>query len=378
MENLRAKSHKMKVEKFLDEYLKHYSNYKEYWNYEDGCVLMGCRQMHEATGDEAYYEFIATYLKDFIQEDGNIEHYELGKFNIDSINAGKVLFYIYEKTGEEKYRKAIEFIMEQLRAHPRCECGNFWHKNIYPNQIWLDGLYMAQPFYMEYETKYNQKENYNDITRQFVNVRKYLFNDEKKLYYHAYDEAKIQPWCNKQTGCSPNFWLRSMGWYLMALVDVLDNMSQEIYEQYRILGDLFKEAVNGILQYADEDTELFFQVIDRSDVEGNYIETSGSAMVAYAIIKGCRLGILSKEKYADTGIGIIDLLIELNLIEDETGIHLTDICHVAGLGPGEQRDGSVEYYLSEKKVSDDSKGVGPFMMAYAQMLMYEKEQGGLG
>lgn len=367
----------MKVETFLDGYLKGYKNYKDYWNYEDGCVLMGCKQMHEATGDEKYYEFIIKYLQDFITSDGSINHYELGKYNIDSINAGKVLFYIYEKTQDEKYRKAIEFMMDQLRSHPRCACGNFWHKEIYPNQIWLDGLYMAQPFYMEYETKYDHRKEYHDIINQFECVRKYLYNNEKGLYYHAYDEARIQPWCNKETGCSPNFWLRSMGWYLMALVDVMDHMSQEIYEQYRTLMTIFKEAIKGILQYQDQESKLFYQVIDRSDVVGNYLETSGTAMVAYAIIKGCRMGILAKEKYADTGVAIVEALIENKLIEDESGIHLKDICHVAGLGPGDQRDGSVEYYLSEKRVSDDSKGVGPFMMAYAQMVMLKKEQGGL-
>ncbi len=367
----------MKVEKFLDKYLGRYENYKEYWNYEDGCVLMGCQQMLEATEDDKYYKFIVNYLQDFINEDGTINNYELGKFNIDSINAGKVLFYIYEKTGDIKYKKAIEFLMNQLRQHPRCKSGNFWHKQIYPNQIWLDGLYMAQPFYMEYETKFNNKEKYHDIVSQFQNVRRYLFNEKKGLYYHAYDEARIQPWCNKDNGCSPNFWLRSMGWYLMALVDVMDHMSKEIYELYRDLEMLFKEALNGILQYQDKKTGLFYQVIDRSDIKNNYLETSGSAMIGYAIIKACRIGILSKEKYAKIGVDIVDALIELKLIAEEDDFHLTGICHVAGLGPGEQRDGSVEYYLSEKIVSDDSKGVGPFMMAYAQKLMLDKTQGGI-
>ena len=162
----------------------------------------------------------------------------------------------------------------------------------------------------------------------------------------------------------------------MALVDVLDHMSEEIYELYRDLEMLFKEALNGILQYQDKKTGLFYQVIDRSDIKNNYLETSGSAMIGYAIIKACRIGILSKEKYAAIGVGIVDALIELKLKSEEDDVHLTGICHVAGLGPGEQRDGSVEYYLSEKIVSDDSKGVGPFMMAYAQKLLLDKMQGG--
>ncbi len=363
----------MNVTRFIDGYLSGYKNYKSYWNYEDGCVLMGCLQLYVATAEEKYYDFIVNYLSAFINDDGSINNYELDKFNIDSINAGKVLFFVYKKSGEEKYRKAIEFLMDQLRKHPRTQSNNFWHKQIYPNQVWLDGLYMAQPFYMEYETTFNKKENYNDIVSQFENVRKFMYDEEKKLYYHGYDEARIQPWANRKTGLSPNFWLRSMGWYLMALIDVIDTMSVEIFEHYHRLCEIFKEAVNGILQYQYSNTKLFYQVIDKKDVSGNYTETSGSAMVAYSIMKGCRLGVLSKEKYENFGTETMDALIEQKLQEDNGEIVLKDICWVAGLGPGEQRDGSVEYYLSEKIVQNDSKGVGPFMMAYAQMLMLKAE-----
>lgn len=365
----------MKVEKFFDTYLNGYQNYKTYWNYEDGCVLVGAQQMYEATGDEKYFQFIEKYLKHFITEDGSIEHYEMDKYSIDSINSGKVLFFMYNKTGEEKYRKAIEVVMSQVRNQPRCKCGNFYHKKIYPDQIWLDGLYMAQPFYMEYETRYNKKEKYNDIISQFENVQKYLYDDEKGLCYHAYDEMKEQFWADKETGRSGNFWLRSMGWYLMALVDTMDHMSFEIYEQYRKLQDIFKLVLKGILKYQDKDSKLFYQVIDRSDVEENYLETSGSAMVGYAILKACRMGILLKEKYASVGMEIVESLMENKLLEQEDGIHLTGICLAAGLGPASspERDGSVAYYLSEKVVSDDSKGVGPFMMAYSQYLQLKKE-----
>lgn len=365
----------MKAENHIRKYLTEYHNYKEYWNYEDGCVLIGAKQLYEATGEELYFTFIETYLKHFVMDDGTISHYQTDKFNIDSINSGKILFFMYEKTGEEKYRKAIEFVMDQLRKHPRCKCGNFFHKQIYPNQIWLDGLYMAQPFYMEYETKFDKKEQYNDIINQFENVQKYLYDKDKGLCYHACDVEKVQSWANKETGCSANFWLRSMGWYMMALVDTMDAMSIEIYEQYRKLQDIFKLMLKGILHYQDEETGLFYQVIDRSDVEGNYLETSGSAMIGYAIMKACRMGILLKEKYEPIGTGIFESLIENKLQEENSSMHLKGICEMAGLGPENrpERDGSVSYYLSEKIVDDDPKGVGPFMMAYAQYLQLKKE-----
>ncbi|MBQ8597747.1 MAG: glycoside hydrolase family 88 protein [Lachnospiraceae bacterium] len=362
-------------EQYLDNYLSTYKNYKDYWNYEDGCVLLGAQYLYEATGEEKYFSFIQNYVKDLILEDGTITNYQVDKFNIDSINAGKILFFLYDKTGEEKYRKAIDFVMDQLRQHPRCKCGNFFHKAVYPNQIWLDGLYMAQPFYMAYETRYNKKEKYNDIISQFENVKKYLYDEEKGLCYHAYDESGEAFWADKKTGCSANFWLRSLGWYLMSFVDVMDHMSIEIYEQYRKLQDMYKLMLKGILQYQDPETGMFYQVPDRSDAEGNYLETSGSAMITYSILKACRMGILLKEKYADLGLEMVESILSEKLVQDVDGLHLTGICHMAGLGPENRtdRDGSVEYYLSEKIVSDDSKGVGPMMMAYAQYLMLKKE-----
>lgn len=360
-----------KTNQYISDSLKNFKNDTDYWNYEDGCVLMGCAQLYQATGDESYRNFVLTYLEGFIRGDGSIANYEKDKFNIDSINPGKILFYAYEWTGEEKYRKAIDILMEQVKNQPRTKCGNFWHKKIYTNQIWLDGLYMAQPFYMMYETKLGKKENYMDIIGQFKNVRQYLFDENKGLYYHAYDEAKEQFWADKVTGKSPNFWLRSMGWYLMALVDVMSEMDEAIFEQYKVLEDLLREAVTGILRYQDPENKLFYQVIDRADVKENYLETSGSAMVGYAILKGCRMGALLKDKYQAQGEAIVDSLSALMLIEEAGIIKLKGICSVAGLGPADnhRRDGSVEYYLSEPVVCDDHKGMGAYFMAYAQKLL---------
>lgn len=365
----------MSVKIFLNQYLAQYKNYKDYWNYEDGCVLLGAKQLYQAVGDQQYLDFISDYLKDLISETGTIVNYEADTYNIDSINSSKILFFMYEQTGAEKYRNAIEFTMERLRKHPRCQCGSFWHKQIYPNQIWLDGLYMAQPFYMEYETKFGNKEHYVDIIDQFRHVQSYLFCEKKGLCYHAYDETRTQFWCDQETGCSKNFWLRSMGWYLMALVDVLEVMSPEIFEHYKTLEEIFKTIIKGLLRYQDPQTGMFYQVIDRSDVNGNYLETSGSAMVGYSILKACRIGILPFEKYAGKGSQIVEGIIREQLREEDGQWHLKGICHVAGLGPdtSPHRDGSVKYYLSEKIVSDDAKGVGPFMMAYAEKIYLAKD-----
>lgn len=358
----------MDIQAYLQSYLSAYTPYKTYWNYEDGCVLSGCIALYRATGDSRCRDFVLRYLESRVTPAGGIPSYEDAQYNIDSINCGKALFFAYEQTGDARYRQAIEYVMERLRAHPRCACRSFWHKSIYPNQIWLDGLYMAQPFYMEYEMKFGGKANVSDIVSQFKNVRELMYNAEKGLYYHAYDETLTQPWASPRTGCSPNFWLRSMGWYLMALCDCLSLIDEQLFEHYKALESLFKEAVRGLARYRSKKTGLFFQVIDRAAEPGNYAETSGSAMIAYALLKGARIGVLNDEHYTPLGCDIFESLVREKLRVVEGKPALTDICQVAGLGPGAQRDGSVAYYLSEPRVADDAKGVGPFMMAYAEYL----------
>lgn len=297
----------MRTECFVKDYLQNYQNDKSDWTYEDGCILIGCQQLFEATNDEYYKQFILQYMNHFITEDGEITFFDPHNYNIDSMNTGKVLLFLYEQTKDNKYRIALERLMDGLRQYPRTECGNFWHKKVYPNQVWLDGLYMAQPFYMAYETKFNNKENYNDIMKQFNNVRKYIFSEEKQLYHHIYDESRVAPWADNATGLSQDFLLRSTGWYLMALIDTIDAMSIEIFEHYKTLVDLFKEAVKGILKYQDQKNKLFYDFIDQSNVKGNYTDTTGSIMIAYALLKGCRLGVLSKEKYQHTGMEIFEV-----------------------------------------------------------------------
>lgn len=365
----------MDVNAYLKRYLSEYKPYKTYWNYEDGCVLIGAIDLYRATGDADYRDFVLRYVERYVDADGNIPNYECNKYNIDSINCGKALFFALDETGDARYQKAIEFHMQRLREHPRCQCGNFWHKSSYPWQIWLDGLYMAQPFYMAYDMRFGGMANVADIVHQFENVRKYLYDEEKGLYYHAFDEAREQPWADKKTGHSPNFWLRSMGWYLMALVDCMALVNEQLMEHYKALEGIFREAIHGIVRYQDAKTGLFYQVIDHGDDPDNYTETSGSAMIAYALLKGVRIGALLADRYAPIGLRTFEGIVSQKLAVGEDGhMHLNDICQVAGLGPGEKRDGSVAYYLSEPRVADDSKGVGPFMMAYAEWLMAKDAQ----
>lgn len=345
------------------------------WNYEDGCVMSGSILMYQVTGDKFYKDVVVKYIDSFIKEDGGIRTYHPEEYNIDSINCGKALFFLYEETGKDKYKKALDLLRSQLDSHPRTKTGNFWHKKIYPWQIWLDGLYMAQPFYMTYERKFGDQKNYADIIDQFKHVRELMFNEKSSLYYHGYDEHRAQGWADKETGLSKNHWLRAMGWYVIALIDTIDEMRMPGSPEEELLNNIFCEAVTGIMKYQDAGSKLFYQVIDRSDVQGNYLETSGSAMVAYAILKGCCLNVLEPELYAGAGEEILMALYQQKLLPSSNGFELVDICKVSGLGPGDSRDGSVAYYLSEPVVKDDHKGSGAFIMAFAWLLVWKNKQG---
>lgn len=358
------------LENYFKTYINQFKPYKGFWCYEDGVILKGALDLYLATNDEFYWSYIQNYLNEFVDQEGNLKGYQASEYNIDHVNAGKVLFFAYNKTKDERYKIAINHQMDQLLTHPRTKSGNFWHKNRYPHQVWLDGLYMALPFYTEYETTFNGRQKYEDIFNQFMNVKNILRNQETGLYYHAYDESKSMFWCDEETGLSKNYWLRAEGWLLMALIDTIDKMSETIFEYYKGLIDMFAESIDHILPYQDKNSGLWHQVIDATEFEGNYLEVSGTAMVCYAILKGVRLNILD-ESYKRVAIKALQGILDTYGYEDEEGYHIGGICEVAGLGSfnGVVRDGSIEYYISEKVVPDEAKGIGPLMMAYAEFLL---------
>lgn len=339
-----------------------------HWNYIDGCMINSLYELYKTTGLEKYINFIKKFVDYYVFEDGTIRGYDPLKYSTDDVCESRILFDLYNETKEEKYKKAIELSYSQVKHHPRTSTGNFWHKKIYPNQVWLDGLYMIQPFYVRYETIHGKK-NYADTVSQFKNVRNIMFDEEAKLYYHGYDDSKQMFWANKETGLSKNFWLRSIGWFLVGLADCMDYMDEQMYDEFNTLKVIFKEAIDGILLYQDKESKMFWQVPNFPGREGNYLETSGSSMISYAILKGVRLGFLP-ERYRQIGVEIFDGIVAKYLTVKEDGdLNLAGICLVAGLGPENnlRRDGSYEYYISEPIVENDAKGVGPLIMAYTEM-----------
>ena len=335
------------------------------WNYIDGCMMTALLAMSDITGEGQYFDFAERFIDDFVAEDGSIRSYEPEKFNLDDINEGRVLFSLLEKTGKEKYRKAAALLRRQLEQQPRTYEGNFWHKAIYPNQVWLDGIYMAQPFYALFE-KHLGSGDFRDTVSQIETVRSRMFDEEKHLYYHGYDASRSAFWADPETGRSKNFWLRSIGWFAVALADLLEILPEG--EDREKLKGIFAELMEGAARYADEDTGLYWQVVDQGGREGNYLETSGSSMLAYAMLKGVRLGALDKE-YAAKGQKTFRGIVEKYLSFTDGDLNLGGICLVAGLGPetNRRRDGSYEYYISEPVVANDAKGVAPFLLCYTEI-----------
>ncbi|MBQ2101555.1 MAG: glycoside hydrolase family 88 protein [Lachnospiraceae bacterium] len=341
------------------------------WNYIDGCMITAILALYEITGDEQYFMFAKRFVDAFVQEDGTIRTYDVKEYNLDNINTASNLFFLYEKTGEEKYKKALDLVRSQLDDMPRTKEGSFWHKAIYPNQVWLDGLYMAEPFYMHYETAFRKMGNSQDVLKQFQNVEKHMKDPATGLYYHGYDESREMYWANPETGCSANFWLRSIGWFTLALVETAQATDETLYFEKRYFQKLLENLIDALIPYQDE-SGMFYQVVNRADAQGNYLETSGTALIAYAILKAVRLGFLMP-RYRVIGEKAFQGIADKYLSKNEDGtLKLSGICLVAGLGGKTHRDGSLEYYLSEPVVENEAKGVAPFLLAYTEMLRIEK------
>ena len=337
-----------------------------HWNYIDGCMLNALLTLSEITGEAVFADFVETFVDSFVGEDGTIRTYDPAKYNLDDINEGRVLFPLYRKTGREKYRLAADRLAEQLKDQPRTWEGNFWHKRIYPDQVWLDGIYMAQPFRALYARELGDRD-YSDIVHQIETVRRRMFDPEKGLYYHGYDASKTIFWADPTTGCSKHFWLRAIGWFATALADLM-----EIVDDPAALDGLrpvFTELMAGIAPYAEADTGMYYQVVDQGAREGNYLETSGSSMIAYAMLKGARLGVLPQD-YAVLGKKTFDGILRRYFKAEGADVELGGICLVAGLGPADnpRRDGSYEYYISEPIVKNDAKGVAPLVMCYTEVI----------
>lgn len=336
------------------------------WTYDHGVVLKGIEGVWHATGDSKYFDYIKQSMDHYVNADGTIRTYKLDDYNIDNINNGRILLLLYKVTGQDKYMKAAALLRNQLETQPRTSDGGFWHKKIYPSQMWLDGLYMAEPFYAEYAATFHEESAFDDIAKQFVLMELHSRDSRTGLLYHGWDESKKQRWANQTTGRSPNFWGRAMGWYAMALVDTLDQFPEHHPQRPALLA-ILKRLATAVERYQDKKSGLWYQVLDKGGAKGNYLEASAACMFVYALAKGVRQGYLPASYLAVARKGYQGIL--TRFIETATGggVNLNGTVSVAGLGGNPYRDGSYEYYLSEKVVTNDPKGVGAFLLASVEM-----------
>ncbi|MBL7817764.1 MAG: glycoside hydrolase family 88 protein [Saprospiraceae bacterium] len=334
------------------------------WNYEMGVVLNAFENAWLRTGKGVYFEYIQKNMDFYINNDGSIRTYSGEEYNIDLVTPGRQCLTLYSVLGKDKYKKAADLLRGQLKTHPRTKQGGFWHKKIYPHQMWLDGLYMAQPFYAEY-SKLFKEDNWTDIVNHFVWMEQNARDPKTGLLYHGWDESKEQKWANKTTGQSPHFWDRAMGWYAVAIVDVLDYMPENHPRRGELTAILNRlaEAVVKI-----QDTEgCWWQVMERAGDAGNYREASGTAMLSLALAKGVRLGVLPAKYWAAAVKGYEGILRNFVTKNADGSVNLEKTVSVSGLGGNPYRDGSYEYYIKEPIRQNDLKGVGPFINLCLEM-----------
>jgi unsaturated rhamnogalacturonyl hydrolase len=349
----------------------------ERWSYEQGVLLKGIENVWLNTADGKYFNFIQRSIDRFITDDGTIKTFRLDDYNLDNVNEGKLLLTLYRITEKEKYKKAADHLREQLKGQPRTHEGGFWHKKIYPYQMWLDGLYMGEPFYAEYAMLFHDTAAFDDIAKQFIWMEAHSRDAKTGLLYHGWDESKQQRWANQQTGLSPEFWGRAIGWYAMALVDTLDYFPEDHPKRAELIA-ILKRLAPVIQKYQDPKSGTWFLILDKPGQKGNYLEASAACMFVYALAKGVRHGYLADSYLAVAQKAYQGILKEFIELDANSQTNLNGTVGGAGLGGNPYRDGSYQYYISERVVKNDPKGVGAFLMASSEIEMNANRAVGKG
>ncbi len=335
---------------------------KPKWEYTEGLVMKAVLHVWQKTKEKRYWQYVYAYYDQFVDDEGNIMTYDLNEFNIDRINPGKPLFTLFKETGDEKFKKAIFLLREQMKSHPRMSEGGFWHKKIYPHQMWLDGIYMASPFLAEFAQTFNESQLFDEVANQIIIMERHARDENTGLLYHGWDASRQQRWADPISGRSPNCWGRAMGWYAMALVDVLDFLPIDFPERAKIIAILNRLAET-IAKYQDKESGLWYQIVDQAGKEGNYVEASVSTMFVYALIKAVKNHYIVQEYEHVALKGYEGILQHFIKVADDGEVSIIQTCGMAGLGGNPYRDGSFEYYVGEKIRTNDPKAIGPFILA---------------
>jgi unsaturated rhamnogalacturonyl hydrolase len=349
------------------------------WDYEQGLILKAISRVWARTGDGNYFEYIRKDIDRFVSNDGTIRTYKYDDFNLDNISTGRILMTLAQQSipDREKYKKAAELLWKQIENQPKTNDGGYWHKQRYPHQMWLDGLFMCEPFAAEFSKIFNKPDHFAEIAHQFALIERYAVDAKTGLIYHGYDESKTQKWADKKTGLSPHFWSRSIGWYAMALVEVLDYFPEDHPDRKNLINYLQRLAP-ALVKYQDAKSGVWYQMTTQGTRKGNYLEASGSCMFVYALAKGVRKGYLPHSYFQHAKKGYKGILKQFVEKEANGTLSLNKTVSVGGLGGNPYRDGSYEYYLSEPIKKNDLKGVGPFIFASVEMEIAAENKTGKG
>jgi unsaturated rhamnogalacturonyl hydrolase len=370
---------------------------KSVWGYELGFLLDGMAAEWHTTADGVDFAYIKSIVDQYVTAGGTITGYKANGHTLDDIEMGRAILLCYRVTQQAKYAKAAQFLHQQLAMQPRTPSGGFWHKQIYPNQMWLDGAYMAEPFRAEYAVTFQTPEDFDDIAKQLLLMYDHMRDPRTGLLRHGWDESKQMPWADETTGLSPEAWGRAMGWYIMALVDVLDNFPLDHPQRPALLA-AFKSTMASALRYQDLHTALWWQVMDLGDRQGspgniklapgqtvdgkaapgNYLEASASCMFTYALAKGVRMGYLPFINEANARHAWQGIETHFIATHPDGTLTLHGTVKVGGLGGTPYRSGTFDYYISEPVVDQDKKGVAAFLLAGSEMEQAPTESDGQG
>lgn len=336
---------------------------KPRWGYTHGLVVKAMLEEWKHTGNQDYYDYAKIYADSLIDAEGQIKTYKFRSFNIDNMNAGKTLFDFYAQTGDPRYKTAMDTLCKQMNVHPRTSEGGFWHKKIYPHQMWLDGIFMASPFLVQYGKTFGDTAWYADAVKQITLIARHTYDPATGLYYHGWDESRQQKWANPETGTSPCFWSRSIGWYAAAMVDVLDFLPEHTTGRDTVIA-ITRSLAQALVKYQDPESGVWYQVTDQGNREGNYLESSASALFVYFLYKGVRMGYLDNTYLDAARKGFEGMTRHFIRPESDGTVSVTHCCAVAGLG-GEKRyrEGTFGYYISEPVIDNDPKSTGSFILA---------------
>lgn len=329
------------------------------WHYHQGVFLCGMELLWKTLREDRYIDYIKQYVDDLVDEQGN---FDFARDELDAVQAGLLLFTLYERTGKRKYREAAVKLRHLLLTLNRTSEGGYWHKDKYPNQMWLDGLYMAGVFSLKYANTYRDDALRAEVLHQERLMRKYMKDGATGLLYHAWDESRRMPWANPATGCSPEFWSRSLGWYGLAVSQFMDELPETDPGRAELAAEL-SGLVQALIRYQDPQSGLWYQVVDKGHEPDNWLETSGSCLFVYTIARAVKLGILPAEvadEAAEAARNGYEGLIQVLQWDEQGRLLLPDIC--IGTSAGDYRN-----YVTRPKVSNDLHGVGALVMACVEM-----------